>query len=41
MIFHTNDEVLVVNLKMAAGKFHFSVLMLADKEECDRSRVTN
>merc|ERR1712055_355507 len=40
MIFHTNDEVLVVNLKMAEGKFHFSVLMLADKEECDRSRVT-
>ena len=40
MIFHTNDEVLVVNLKMAEGKFHFSVLMLADKEECERSRVT-
>ena len=39
-IYNIDNEVFVVQKKMAEGKFTFSVLMLAEREKCDRFMVT-
>ena len=39
-MFHIDNEVFVVRKKMADGMFTFTVLMLAEREKCDRFMVT-
>ena len=40
LIFNSNNEVFAVQMKMAHGNISFPVLMLANREKCERFQVT-
>ena len=39
-IFHVNNEVYAIQIKMDKSKLSFGVLMQADREKCERFKVT-